>query len=147
LSYLGANKNLWLAQWVYNTVTSCTWEYLRTTILPKLSMTVKTPGYADWRFLQWSSSFTLPGCAGRMDVNFYKGSKSQLYAWLGYTAPIVPDPEPEPDPDTSELWQAIDALKADRDAIAARVTALEGQAHTREHTHTPGAVESLCTFS
>lgn len=98
LSYVGANKNLWLAQWPVNTAQTITWEYLINTVMPKLSMKVLTPGYADWKILQWASCYTLPGCTAAIDLNFYKGSKAALYTWLGYTpktpvdttAPTIP---------------------------------------------------------
>lgn len=127
VSYQGSKvvDGLWMAQWTYNKVTNTTWAEFWSTYLPKVEMKVITPGYAGWSFVQWSSSFVLPGCAGRMDVNAYKASEAHLDAWLGYERGTTPPPpEPEPEPDLAEL--------------VARVAALEEQAHPRVHTHITG---------
>jgi len=116
LSYKGADRNLWMAQWVYNTVTKTTWEGFWSEYVPKISMTVKTPGFANWRAVQWSSSFILPGCAGRCDVSSWSMTPAQLFDWLNFkpaTVPVEPEPE-EPDEPTGDLA-----------ALTARVAALE----------------------
>lgn len=122
LSYPGANQNLWMAQWVYNTVTTTTWENFWSVYVPKVEMKVLTPGFASWWAVQWSSSFILPGCTGRTDVSFYRAPTASLYSWLNYTVtqPEPPEPEepeppepPEPgDPDTAAALARIEASLA-----------------------------------
>lgn len=124
ISYPNAGCNLWMAQWSYNTTTTTTWEQFLSYYVPRIEMRVLTPGYASWQFLQWSSSFILPGNSGRTDVNKYKAGEAALYAWLGFQAaeppPPDPDPDPEPDPnpDLTELTARVDALEVWRANIA-----------------------------
>jgi len=115
LSFKGAGYNLWLAQWVYNTTTTCTWEQFWSVYVPKIDMKVTTPGFANWWGVQWSSSFILPGGSGRCDVSSLSRTPEQFYTWLKYTVTQPePDPDPEPDPEPTDLA-----------ALTARVKALE----------------------
>jgi GH25 family lysozyme M1 (1,4-beta-N-acetylmuramidase) len=98
VSFQGANRNLWMAQWVWNTTTNCTWEYFWNTVVPKVSMKVLTPGWAGWWGIQWSASMILPGGTGRTDVSFASRTPEALRQWLGYTSPTPPGPGPDPDP-------------------------------------------------
>jgi GH25 family lysozyme M1 (1,4-beta-N-acetylmuramidase) len=94
LSYQGANKNLFLAQWVYTTVTATSWANIISSIMPTISMKVLTPGYATWKFLQWTAAFSWNSV--RIDLDFYNGTKAALFSWLGFNpgtdtvAPTVP---------------------------------------------------------
>jgi GH25 family lysozyme M1 (1,4-beta-N-acetylmuramidase) len=117
--------NLLLAQWVLNTVTTCTWDELKDKF-KTINMKVITPK-SNWFGVQFSSAFILPGGKGRTDLIFYHGTKEKLYAWLKFTPKTTPPVEPEPEPDTTELRQAIDALKTE---IKELTTAFE------QHTHT-----------
>lgn len=110
LSYQGADQNLWMAQWVYNTSTVTTWANLKSVYIPKIEMKVLTPGFANWWAVQWSASFTLPGCAGRCDLSFYRGTKGALWSWLGFAA-VEPEPEPEPaDPEIKATLARIEKV-------------------------------------
>lgn len=116
LSYQGANRNLWLAQWVYNVTTTTTWERLRSEYIPKIEMKVLTPGFASWWAVQWSSSFVLPGCTGRTDLSFYRAPKAAMWSWLGYTPAVEPedpeDPETEePVGDLSKVLEQLDRME------------------------------------
>jgi GH25 family lysozyme M1 (1,4-beta-N-acetylmuramidase) len=115
ISYQGANRNLWMAQWVYNTTTTTTWADMISRIMPQINMKVLTPGYANWKFLQWSSSFILPGCAGRMDQNVYNGTKAQLYAWLKFEPGTTPPDEP-PSGELEERVERLESITASLDA-------------------------------
>jgi hypothetical protein len=119
LSFQGAGRNLWLAQWVYNTTTTCTWDAFWSTYVPKIEMKVITPGFASWWGVQWSSSFVLPGGTGRTDVSSISKTPAALNAWLKFT-PVVVDPDPEPDPDPDPEPEPTDLT-----ALTARVKALE----------------------
>lgn len=126
VSYQGSKvvDGLWMAQWSYNTVTTTTWANFWSVYLPKVEMKVITPGYASWSFVQWSSSFVLPGCAGRMDVNAFKGSEAQLDAWLKFERGVVPPP---PLPEQEEKYLTLAAWAAWKAGFA-------------EHTHKAGPV-------
>lgn len=100
LSYPGANQNLWMAQWVYNTPTTTTWDDFWKVYVPKVDMRVLTPGFANWWGVQWSSSFILPGGSGRTDVSFYRAPKASLYSWLGYAGAAEPEEPEEEEPET-----------------------------------------------
>lgn len=120
ISFQGANRNLWMAQWIWNTTTTCTWEYFWKTIVPQLSMKVLTPGWASWWALQWSASMILPGGTGRTDVSFASRTPEALYKWLDYKA-AQPEPDPEPQPTDPELEARVQALE---DKFAAMKAAL-----------------------
>lgn len=112
LSYQGAGKNLWLAQWVWNTTTTCTWDQFWSTYVPKIEMKVITPGFASWWGVQWSSSFVLPGGTGRTDVSSISKTPAALNTWLKFTATDPdPDPDPEPDTDLAALTLRVKALE------------------------------------
>jgi GH25 family lysozyme M1 (1,4-beta-N-acetylmuramidase) len=129
LSNKDAKFNLWLAQWALNKTTTCTWEYLKTTVLPTLNMKVLTPGYAAWKAVQFSSSYILPGGSGRTDLNLGNVSKSAWWTWLNYNQIVIPPPPP---PVTGEI------TRAEFDALKAEVATLKSQAHSKAHTHTIG---------
>jgi GH25 family lysozyme M1 (1,4-beta-N-acetylmuramidase) len=113
LSYQGANRNLWMAQWVYNTTTTCTWDAFWSNYVPKIEMKILTPGFANWKAVQWSSSFVLPGGSGRTDVSSFCMTQSQLNDWLKFTPGTTPEPEPEPEPEPGEVTlAAFEALTA-----------------------------------
>jgi len=109
ISYPGAEANLWMAQWVWNQATSTSWEGLKENYIPKIDMRVLTPGYQTWQFLQWSSSFILPGCGGRTDVNKFKGAAGALFDWLGFDGepPKVEEPEEPGQPGDLEAVRSI----------------------------------------
>jgi GH25 family lysozyme M1 (1,4-beta-N-acetylmuramidase) len=118
LSYKGSAFNLMLAQWVLNTVTTCTWDHLKTNVLPTLNFKVVTPGYAAWKAVQFSSSFILPGGSGRTDLILGNTSKANWWTWLKFTSTTPEEkPEPDDDPEITKLWLAVDALKADLEAL------------------------------
>jgi hypothetical protein len=94
VSSQGTLHCFWMAQYIFTTGLTTTWENLKSAIIPKLDMRVSTPGFASWDFVQWSASIKLPGCNGALDLNFYRGSADQLYARLHYTAPVIPPPPP-----------------------------------------------------
>jgi GH25 family lysozyme M1 (1,4-beta-N-acetylmuramidase) len=123
LSYQGANRNLWLAQWAFSGRVKTSWEGLYENYISKMNMKFTTPGFADWRFGQWSACFELPGCTvNYTDLNFYHGTKEQAYAWLGYkqtAPPVEPPPVVEPEPPVSTI------TRAEFDAALARVAELE----------------------
>jgi GH25 family lysozyme M1 (1,4-beta-N-acetylmuramidase) len=110
LSYRGANRNLWMAQWVYTGSITTTWENLWANYIPKIEMKVITPGYANWRMLQWSAAFVLPGGNGRTDLNFFCGTKAALYNWLKYATEPEP-PEPPQPPEDTELQARVEKLE------------------------------------
>lgn len=94
LSYPGANRNLWLAQWLYYGGTATTWEEIRTKYIPQMNMKVMTPGSADWRFLQFAGDWAKIGGQSAMDLNFFKGSVEALWHWLGFSQ--IPSASPSP---------------------------------------------------
>lgn len=89
-----ANQVLWMAQWVFKVGLSATLDTLRG-MLATVNMKVQTPGFADWKFLQ-VGVFNIGG--GALDVDVYKGTKEQLYSWIGYVPHSEPEPE-EPEPE------------------------------------------------
>lgn len=121
LSYQGANQNLWLAQWVYNTITTTTWERLKSEYIPKIEMKVLTPGFANWWAVQWSSSFILPGCAGRCDLSFYRSTKEGLWDWLGYGAAQPEEPEDPEEPEEPEDPEDPEPADPEIEATLARI--------------------------
>lgn len=135
LSYQGANRDLWLAQWVYSNSVKTTWEELATRYIPSVNMKVITPGFATWQVVQWSAAFYgMAGCgSGRIDLNFIKDMK------LFGGDVVIPDPEPEPDPepdpgtgetpDTSALEARVATLETQVSDISANVDALLGHQH------------------
>jgi GH25 family lysozyme M1 (1,4-beta-N-acetylmuramidase) len=135
LSFPGANKNLWMAQWVYNTVTNTTWANVVSTIMPSISMKVLTPGFATWKFLQWSSSLILPGGSGRTDVNFYNGTKAALYSWLGFDpGTVVPPPPPPPATDLTARVVALETKVAEQETKLTALTTKVDAGHTHSVT-------------
>jgi GH25 family lysozyme M1 (1,4-beta-N-acetylmuramidase) len=112
LSYKDAGYNLWLAQWVLNKTTTCTWEQLKTLHLPTINMKVLTPGYAAWKAVQFSSSFILPGGNGRTDLSLANVSKAKWLEWLKFTDVTQPPEPPEP-PEDTELAAKVAQLQAD----------------------------------
>jgi GH25 family lysozyme M1 (1,4-beta-N-acetylmuramidase) len=124
VSYTGANKNLWMAQWVFNTVTTTSWADVITRIIPSIAMKVLTPGFANWKFLQWTSSLILPGCAVRLDLNFYNGTKEALYTFLGYKV-VTPPPPTEPPTDPGQ-YVTVATYQADQIKIVEAIKTLGG---------------------
>lgn len=50
-------------------------------------------GWSQWEFWQYSSSGTVPGVGGAVDMNLFRGSYSELYE------KYAPKPQPEPAPE------------------------------------------------
>ena len=93
-------------------------------------------GFDGWNFWQFTGDkFTLPYITdtlsrpSALDFNFYNGTLAQLYAEIGYTAPVPePEPEPEPEPsgDLAEVLERIAQLQADITEIRAFVDGVKG---------------------
>jgi GH25 family lysozyme M1 (1,4-beta-N-acetylmuramidase) len=126
ISYPNANRNLWMAQWVYNTTTNTSWESFWTIYAPKIDMKVLTPGYANWKFVQVSASFILPGGSGRTDISFYNGTRDGLFSWLKFDAGTTPPEPPPPPPPSGDIAVRLAALESNDAAQDARLQALEG---------------------
>lgn len=111
LSYPGADKDLWMAQWVFSTGTAATLDNLRSK-LAGVNMKVMTPGYATWKLLQLGV-FNLGG--GALDVNVFKGSKQAFYDWIGFKVDgTVTEPE---EPEEPGEYATVEALAAALDRI------------------------------
>lgn len=96
-------KEMWMAQWVdpaYPKIRT-TWQELRQKYLPLDTAKPLTPGFANWRFWQWSSCYMgMEGAgSGEIDLNFYNGTTEQLYSWLKFTPRVQPQPQPQPQPE------------------------------------------------
>jgi hypothetical protein len=99
LSFNGASKDLWLAQWsISGNKIRTSWEELRTKHIPGVNMRVVTPGFAGWQYVQWSNAFYgMAGCgSGEIDLNFYHGTREQCWKSLGFTPAEIPTPPPPP---------------------------------------------------
>lgn len=103
LSPQGNPKEMWMAQWVKpaSPKINTTWQELRQKYYPADTAKVMTPGFANWRFWQWSSCYMgMEGAgSGEIDLNFYNGTTEQLYSWLKFTPQSQPQPQPEPQPE------------------------------------------------
>lgn len=133
LSFQGSDKQLWLAQWPFSGRQVITWENLYAQKISTLNMKVVTPGFADWRMVQWSACFVVPGCTvNYTDLNFYHGTVADCDRWLGYTKrgnpPTTPDPKPDPIP--ADIKERLEVLEAGQAANVARLDRLEAQAVT-----------------
>lgn len=135
LSYQGANRDLWLAQWVYSNSIKTTWDEIKSRYIPAINMKVVTPGFASWRFVQWSAAFYgMAGAgSGRIDLNFYNASVDSMRSWLGMPPATEPQPDPDPGtgetPDTSALEARVATLETQVSDISANVDALLGHQH------------------
>lgn len=120
----------WSAVYPYATgVVNTTWENLKAKLLPE-KMTVHSLGSPnDWTFWQFSGDkFTLPGIYSNdektklsaVDLNFFNGTKEQLYSLIGFApgAVVVPPVVP-PEETVDPVWKAaVDAQLLDLAATA-----------------------------
>ncbi len=75
----------WLAQYPYpkNRV-ECSWESLKRDHLPRIYGPRIPWGCPTWTLWQFSGDrFILPGVSGTLDLNYFNGSREQLFAWVG----------------------------------------------------------------
>lgn len=118
------SKPLWLAQWSYTKAFSGSWPDFRASVLPGISMSVKTPGYANWTVVQWSASVKINGIG--VDVNSWCRTKDDLYKWLNFQQ-TTPPPPPTDD--------ALAKLRAEFEAHLSDKTA-------HPHTHDVGPAKA-----
>lgn len=130
LSYQGADRNLWLAQYIFSGRVPVTWEKLYSDYISRVNMRVITPGFASWKWAQFAACFEVPGCTvNYTDLNFYNGTKEQAYAWLGYkqtTPPVEPPPvvdEPPAHKTPEERLAAIEQELTRLNGILANISA------------------------
>jgi GH25 family lysozyme M1 (1,4-beta-N-acetylmuramidase) len=101
-----------------------TWEDLRKSYFPPETSSIPTLANARWDFWQFSGDkFILPyvtnanGGATCLDLNFFNGTKAQLYEYLHFAPKGTPEPIPTPTPAPTtktleervadlEVWQA-----------------------------------------
>ncbi len=107
-SWLG-NWPLWLAFYPYASGrVSVNWQTLKTHYLPPVAQPPLPAGCNDWHFWQFSGDkFMLPGCQTPLDLNFYNGSRQELYAWLQQPMPAAVVTMEEK---VRRLWQAHPVL-------------------------------------
>jgi len=80
---------LWLAHYPYaNGRVSLSWQTLKTHYAPSIQAPALPRGGSDWRFWQFSGDkFLLPGCQTALDLDFFHGSRQELFAWLNQPVP------------------------------------------------------------
>ncbi|MAT42272.1 MAG: hypothetical protein CL609_08025 [Anaerolineaceae bacterium] len=83
------NWPLWLAMYPYPSGrVSLSWQTLKNNYAPPVPGPALPGGCTDWTFWQFSGDkFLLPGSQTALDLNFFNGSRRQLYDWLQQPMP------------------------------------------------------------
>jgi len=116
IDWLGSQtdpKNMWMAQWIWSTPKVKTaWSDIWTNKQPADAQKIPTPGFATWKLWQWATAFYgMEGAGiGEIDLNYYNGTKEDLYAFVHFK-PGVPIPEPPPPTPGGDLEARVAELE------------------------------------
>lgn len=100
---------LWLAMYPYpKGLVSLSWQTLKNNYRPPVTAPALPTGCKGWTFWQFSGDkFILPGCQTALDLNFFNGSRRELYDWLQQPMPAEVVSLEEK---VRRLWQAHPVL-------------------------------------